>query len=99
LEHHTEVDILVADTIRHGAWSNLLARSYGGSDVCCGSTPLLQNRFAQSIRVSLSCFRKLDYLVRDYIICNVIAINKPKGYERYFKIHQPDHLRVESLAI
>ena len=65
------------------------------------TTPLLQHGFAQPLGVALPGFRKLDDLVRNYIIGNVASIKKPKRYERQFvcKTHDPDCLRVKSLAI
>ncbi len=65
------------------------------------TTPLLQHGFAQPLGVALPGFRKLDDLVRNYIIGNVASIKKPKRYERQFvcKTHDADCLRVKSLAI
>ena len=66
--------------------------------MCNGTTPLLQHCFAQPLGIAFPGFRKLDYLLRDYIIRNVAAINKPKRYECHLigKTHEPHCLRVES---
>ena len=68
--------------------------------MCDGTTPLLQHGVAQSLRVTLTGFRKLDDLVSHNIIGKVATI-KAKRYECHFesKTHEPDRLRVEFLAI
>ena len=60
---------------------------------------MLQHGFAQPLGIALPGFRKLDYLLRDDIVGNVAAINKPKRYQCHFisKTHEPHGLRVESL--
>ena len=46
--------------------------------MCDGTTPLLQHAFGQPLGIALPGFRKLDYLLRDDIVGNVAAINKPQ---------------------
>jgi hypothetical protein len=62
---------------------------------------LLQHRFAQPFRVSLSGFRDLDYLLRDDVVGDIAAINKPKRNQCHLvgKTHDPHCFGVESLAI
>jgi hypothetical protein len=43
-------------------------------DVCDGTTPLLDHRFAQPLGVPLPGIRLLDDLVRNHIIGYVVAI-------------------------
>jgi len=79
----------------------MLALNHGRRDVCDGATPLLHHRCAQPLGVPLPGIRLLDDLVRNHIIGDVVAIKKPKRYQCDFicKTHDPDRLRVESLAI
>jgi hypothetical protein len=69
--------------------------------VCDGSTPLPQHAFAQLLGIAFAGFRKLDYLLRDDVVGNVAAINKPKRYPCHLigKTHEPHGIRVESVAI
>ena len=58
---------------------------------------MLQHGFAQPLGIAFAGFRKLDYLLRDDIVGNVAAINKPKRYQCHLigKTHEPHCLGVE----
>ena len=97
---------------RHEPNSNLITRSNGRRDMLGdgglgdgilgdGGAPSVQHGFAQPLGIAFAGFRKIDYLLRDDIVGNVAAINKPKRYPCHFisKTHEPHGLRVESLAI
>ena len=96
---------------RHEPNSNLITRSNGRRDMWgmaawgtaswAGGAPSVQHGFAQPLGIAFAGFRKLDYLLRDDVVGNVAAINKPKRYPCHFisKTHEPHGLRVESLAI
>ena len=54
-----------------------------------GTTPLLQHGFAQPLGVPLSGFCKLDEFLRDEIVGDVAAINKPKRYQCHLIAKDP----------
>jgi hypothetical protein len=66
-----------------------------------GGAPLVQHSLAQPLGIAFAEFRKLDYLLRDDIVGNVAAINKPKRNQCHLigKTHEPHCFGVESLAI
>ncbi|MET0224787.1 MAG: hypothetical protein ABW346_10480, partial [Terrimicrobium sp.] len=73
----------------------------GDVGLVVGTTPLLQHSFAQTFGIAFAGFRKLDYLLRDDIVGNVAAINKPKRFPCHLigKTHEPHCFGVEPVTI